>query len=126
MSELSGKFLQQLRNDIVEITKVLGEPGQKLRDLSQKIDIDEQNDEYPVSLAPDRGRIVIHAGHPAVKKLMENPQQRRSDLLFFASSMMSLLNREDVSITDDHEREFHSRLLHYALEHGQGSWAGVV
>ncbi|HIB69023.1 MAG TPA: hypothetical protein EYO33_29035 [Phycisphaerales bacterium] len=126
MSELTGKFLTQLKADIALLAAETGEPGRKLNQLAQRIDIDEEADTFPVSLDRERGRVVIHGGHPSVEKLLNNPQRRRSDLLFFISSMMSLLNREEEDITDEHERAFHARLLRFALEEGQGSWAGAV
>jgi hypothetical protein len=124
VSELTGKFLHQLQEDIATITADSGSAGMRLRELSQRVDIDEENSEVPVSLDKDKGRILIHSGHPAVKHLLDNPNRRRTDLLFFASSMMSLLNREDQEVTDEHERAFHARLLAFALQHGQGSWTG--
>jgi len=126
VSELTHRFLSQLRNDIEILAADTGEAGQKLHQLAQKIDIDNESHQVPVSIDRASKRVVIHAGHPAVKRLLNSPQRRRSDLLFFASNMMSLLNREEESITDEHEREFHARLLRYALEECHGSWAGAV
>lgn len=103
-----------------------GVAGPKLVELSQRIDIDEVNDALPVTLNREQGRVTIHAGHPAVAHLLNNPQRRRSDLLFFISNIMSLLNREEEEITDEHERAFHARLLRFALEECQGSWAGTI
>ena len=126
MSELTGKFLAQLKADIALLAADTGLAGDKLNQLAQKIDVDEESAVVPVSLDRDKGRVVIHAGNPAVAHLLNNPQRRRSDLLFFVSNMMSLLNREEEEITDEHERQFHARLLRFALEECQGSWAGAV
>lgn len=126
MSELTGKFLTQLQADIALLAADTGHAGEKLNQLAQRIDIDETSEAVPVSLDRDKGRVIIHAGNPAVAHLLNNPQRRRSDLLFFVSNMMSLLNREEEDITDEHERAFHARLLKFALEDCQGSWAGAV
>lgn len=126
MSELTGKFLAQLKADVALLAADTGEPGRKLKELAQRIDIDEESDDFPVSLDREQGRVIIHGGHPSVEKLLNNPHRRRSDLLFFISNMMSLLNREEEDITDEHERTFHARLLRFALEEGQGSWAGAI
>jgi hypothetical protein len=123
---MTGRFLTQLRNDIAVIAADTGVAGERLNQLAQRIDIDETNGSVPVSIDREKKRVVIHASNPAVAHLLNNPKRRRSDLLFFASNMMSLLNREEESITDEHEREFHSRLIRFALEECQGSWAGAV
>lgn len=126
MSELTHKFLAQLKADVQAIGADTGLAGSKLIALVQRLDISDARDDVPMSLESEKGRLVIHAGHPAVAHLLNNPQRRRSDLLFFASCAMSILNREEGDINDDHEREFHARLLRFALEEGQGSWAGAV
>lgn len=111
---------------MVHLATVSGVAGEKLKELSQRIDIDEENDVLPVTLNREQGRVTIHAGHPAVAHLLNNPQRRRSDILFFVSNIMSLVNREEEEITDEHERVFHAQLLRFALEDCQGSWAGAV
>ena len=126
MSELTHKFLTQLKNDIAIIAQDTGLAGQKLHQLAQGLAVIEDRDDVPLSIDRDKNRLVIHTKHPAVAHLFNNSQQRRSDLLFFVSSMMSILNREDEEINDEHERIFHARLLKFALEDCQGSWAGAV
>lgn len=126
MSELTGRFLAQLQKDIVYLSSEAGPAARRLVEISQRIDIDEESDALPVTLDKEHGRVVIHAGHPAVHHLLNSPHRRRSDLVFFISNIMSLLNREDESITDEHERLFHARLLQFSLNECQGSWAGVV
>lgn len=125
MSELTGHFLAQLQKDIVYLSAQAGPASARLVQLSQRIDIDEENNTVPVTLSKE-GRVIIHAGHPAVSHLLNNPHRRRSDLVFFISNIMSLLNREEEAITDEHERLFHARLLEFALNECQGSWAGSV
>ena len=44
-------------------------------------------------------------------------------MVFFISTLASLLNREVAEITDEDERNFHARLLNFALENAQGSWS---
>lgn len=123
---MTGRFLAQLKNDIALIAEDTGEAGQKLLALAARLDIDEERRDVPVSIDSEKGRIMIHGGNPAVAHLLSQTQKRRSDLLFFISSMMSLLNREEEDITDEHERQFHTRLLRFALDECQGSWAGAV
>lgn len=126
MSELTGRFLAQLQKDIVYLSSEAGPAGSRLVELSQRIDIDDESNAVPVSLNKQQGRVVIHAGHPAVTHLLNSPHRRRSDLIFFISNIMSLLNREEEFITDEHERLFHARLLQFAINECQGSWAGAV
>jgi hypothetical protein len=126
MSELTSKFLAQLKQDIPLMAQDAGLAGTKLMALSQRIEVSEERDDVPLSLDQDQGRLFLQIKHPAVAHLLSNPHRRRSDLLFIASSMMSILNREEEDITDEHEREFHARILRFALEEGQGSWAGIA
>ena len=126
MSELTGKFLAQLKNDIALLANDDQLAASKLRSLAERVDVDDTSASVPLSIDKEKGRMLIHTRHPAVDKLLNNPQRRRSDLLFFVSSMMSLLNREEEGITDEHEREFHARLLQFALNDCHGSWAGSV
>ena len=126
MSELIGRFLTQLKSDVALLASEGDPADRKLLDMAQRLDIDMSSKSVPLSIDREKGRLVLHGGHPAVDKLLNNPHRRRSDLLFFVSSMMSLLNREEESITDEDERRFHARLLRFALEECQGSWAGAV
>ena len=126
MNALHNKFLLQLKTDIARVAQESGEAGEKLIRLSEGLEIDEANSDLPVSFHAEVGKILIHVNHPAVAHLLGHTQRRHTDLVFFLSSMMSLLNREEEVITDDHEREFHARLIRFALEDCQGSWAGSV
>ena len=126
MSELTGKFLSQLKQDIPLMARDAGLAGTKLMSLAQRVEASEDRDDVPLTFDRDQGRLFLQVKHPAVAHLLNNPQRRRSDLLFIASSMMSILNREEEDITDEHEREFHARILRFALEESQGSWAGAI
>lgn len=126
MSELTTKFLAQLKHDIPLMAREAGLAGTKLMALSQRIEASEERTDVPLSLDSESGRLFLQVKHPAVAHLLANPHRRRSDLLFIASSMMSILNREEADITDEHEREFHARILKFALDESQGSWAGAV
>lgn len=126
MSDLTGKFLAQLKHDIPLMARDAGLAGTKLMSMAQRIEVSEERNDVPLSFDHEQGRLFLQIKHPAVAHLLNNPQRRRTDLLFIASSMMSILNREEEDITDEHEREFHARILRFALEESQGSWAGAV
>lgn len=126
MSELTHKFLVQLKRDIETVSRDTGVAGAKLMDMATRLDISDAPSEVPVSVDNERGRLLIHAGHDAVKTLLNRTARRRTDLVFFISSMMSLINREEEHITDEHERVFHSRLLKFALEECEGSWDALT
>ncbi len=125
MSRQSGIFLRQLRSDLEHLCQDSGKAGKALLRLSGQIDLVESNGAHPVALDAEQERLQLFLNHPLVKKLVENPLRRRSDTVFFISSMMSLLNREREEITDDDEREFHARLLQFALTECRGSWGAV-
>ena len=124
MKALHSKLLTQLKSDIAKISIGNSDVDNRFSRLAHFLEIDETNSEYPMSFQAKSEKILIHVGHPAVTHLLKNTQRRRTDLVFFLSSMMSLLNREEEVVTDEHEREFHARLLSFALEECQGSWAG--
>lgn len=126
MSELIGTFLNQLKHDISLLASQTGAAGQRLLEMSQRIDVSDQASEVPLSMDREHGRLIVYAAHPVMEKLLNHPQRRRSDLLFIVSGMMSILNREEQDIEDRHEQEFHAQLLRFALEDSQGSWAGAV
>lgn len=126
MSELTHKFITQLKKDIEYVSRDTGVAGAKLMEMASRLDITEEPSEVPVSVDNEHGRLLIHAGHQAVKTLLNHTLRRRTDLVFFISSMMSLINREEEHITDEHERLFHSRLVKFALEECQGSWDAIT
>ena len=126
MIEHHSQFLSQLRESIKTVAADTGEAGQRLLQLSERLDLTEDGRSAPVTIDSEQGRIVINTSHPAVEKLMSRATRRKTDLVFFISSMMSLLNREEEHIEDHHEKEFHARLLSYALEECQGTWMAQV
>lgn len=126
MSDLTNKFLAQLKTDIPLMAQDAGLAGPKLASMAQRLEISDERTDVPLSLDESKTRLFLQVKHPAVAHLLNNPQRRRSDILFIASSMMSILNREEEDITDEHERQFHARILKFALDDSQGSWAGAV
>ena len=126
VNSLHSKFLIQLKTDIAKVASGGADVDEKFARLAHSLEIDDSNSDYPVTFQGKAEKICIHVKHPAVSHLLNNTQRRHSDLVFFLSSMMSLLNREEEVITDEHEREFHVRLLRFALEECQGSWAGEI
>lgn len=120
MSELTQKFLTELKRVTLSVAADAGETGEWLRGLTHRLTVSDAPNDVPVTL--ENGHVVIHTGHPAVAHLLSKPQHQRTDLLYFVSSMMSILNREEEDITDEHERMFHHRLVNFAIEECQGSW----
>ncbi len=122
MSEIASRFLRHLQEDIQQLCDPDCPVGDRLRELSLRLDVVDVGGGHPIAWDKDQGRVLIDLGHPAVKTLINSPARRRTDLVFFISSLVSLLNREEAEITDEHERVFHAKLLRFALENSQGSW----
>lgn len=123
MSNLSARFLQQLQADLRLLAETPCPISSRLVEWGDRIDFSEQTQTTVISWDRDAGRLIISPSHPAVSKLLKSPTRRRSDVVFFISTLGSLLNREVAEITDEDERVFHARLLNFALENAQGSWS---
>ncbi len=124
MSDLSFKFLQCLRADLRLLADGTCPISSRLAEWGDRIDFSEQTQSTVLSWDREQGRLIVSPSHPAVAKLLNSPTRRRSDVIFFISTLASLLNREEADITDDDERVFHAKLLRFALENSQGSWSG--
>lgn len=123
MSNLSARFLQQLQADLRLIAQTPCPISTRLVEWGERIDFSDQGQSTALAWDRDAGRLMISPSHPAVSKLLNSPARRRTDVVFFISTLGSLLNREEAQITDEDERAFHARLLHFALENAQGSWS---
>lgn len=123
MSDLTAKFLQQLQSDLQQLADDDCPIGRRLNDLVSRLEFVEQGKTAVISWDKEQGRFQIEASHPAVKILLNNKNRRRTDMVFFISSLATLLNREEAEITDEHEREFHAKLLRFSMENAQGSWS---
>lgn len=124
MSDLSFKFLQCLQTDLRLLVEASCPISSRLVEWGARIDFSDQVQPTILSWDREQGRLNVSSSHPAVAKLLNSPTRRRSDVIFFISTMASLLNREEADITDEDERVFHARLLRFALENSQGSWSG--
>lgn len=123
MSDLSSKFIQCLRRDLQLLADETCPISTRLLDWGERIDPVGNDQGTVLSWDRERARVLIAPQHPALAKLLNSPARRRSDVIFFISTLASLVNREDPDITDEHERAFHARLLRFALENSQGSWS---
>jgi hypothetical protein len=122
VSDLRAKFLQQLRADLQLLADESCPIGSRLNDLVPRLEIVEQGRAEVIFWDKEQGRFLIEANHPAVKALLSSKVRRRTDVVFFISSLATLLNREQADITDEHERAFHAKLLRFSMENAQGSW----
>lgn len=116
-------FLQQLRGDLEYLSDDACPIGRRLRDLALQLDFVEEGRAEVLTWDKEQGRFLIEKSHPAVKAVLGNSLRRRTDVVFFISTLATLLNREEANITDEHERAFHAKLLRFALENAQGSWS---
>jgi hypothetical protein len=123
VSDLTTKFLQQLRGDLQLLADDSCPISSRLNDLVSRLEMVEQGGGNVITWDKERGRLLITSSHPAVKTLINSPARRRSDVVFFISTLATFLNREEPDITDEHERAFHAKLLRFALEHATGSWS---
>lgn len=126
MIEHHSQFLNQLKESIHTVAADTGEAGQRLLQLSERLDLVDRGNAAPVEIDSELGRLLINTAHPAVETLIGRTTRPKTDLVFFISSMMSLLNREEEQIEDHHEKEFHARLLRFALEECQGTWMAQI
>lgn len=116
-------FLRQLQGDLQLLADDSCPIGSRLPELATRLDFVEQGRAEVITWDQEQGRILIETGHPAVSKLLNSKARRRTDVVFFISTLATLLNRQDAAITDEHERAFHVRLLRFAMENAQGSWS---
>ena len=123
MSDLNSKFLAQLRADLQLLIDDSCPIGSRLNDLAPRVEIVEQGRPHVVVWDKEQGRFQIEASHPVVKTLLSSKTRRRTDVVFFISTLATLLNREEPGITDEHERAFHAKLLRFSMENAQGSWS---
>lgn len=124
MSDVNSKFLAQLRADLQLLVDDSCPIGSRLNDLAPRLEIVEQGRPHVVVWDKEQGRFQIEASHPVVKTLLTSKTRRRTDVVFFISTLATLLNREVSDITDEHERAFHAKLLRFSMENAQGSWSG--
>lgn len=122
MSELTTRFLRQLQADLKMLANADCPISQRLGGLADQLDFAERGSPNVIEWDSNRGTFLIEEGHQAIKSLLSKPARRRSDVVFIISAMASALNREEIEITDEHERSFHLRLIRFALENLQGSW----
>ncbi len=123
MSDLTAKFLTQLRSDLQLLADDSCPIGSRLNDLVPRLEIVELGRSEVIAWDKDQGRFQIEAGHQAMKTLLNSKTRRRTDVVFFISTLATLLNRHEADITDEHERAFHAKLLRFSLENAQGSWS---
>lgn len=122
MSELTTRFLRQLQADLKLLANEACPISQRLGGLADQLDFAERGSPNVIEWDSARATFLIEEGHQAIKSLLSKPARRRSDVVFIISAMASALNREEIEITDEHERSFHLRLIRFALENLQGSW----
>ena len=116
-------FLQRLRADLALLVDSACPMSQCLVEWGDRLDFRDHSESSVLVWDAQQGRVAISPSHPVVAKLLNSPTRRRSDVVFFISTLASLLNREVAEITDEDERNFHARLLNFALENAQGSWS---
>lgn len=123
MSDVIHKFLTQLRSDLQLLVDDSCPIGSRLNDLAPRLEFVDQGRAEVIVWNKEQGRFQIEASHPAVKILLNSKTRRRTDVVFFISTLATLLNREEADITDEHERAFHAKLLRFSMENAQGSWS---
>lgn len=123
MSDVIHKFLTQLRSDLQLLVDDSCPIGSRLNDLAPRLEFVEQGRAEVIVWNKEQGRFQIEASHPAVKTLLNSKARRRTDVVFFISTLATLLNREEADITDEDERAFHAKLLRFSMENAQGSWS---
>lgn len=64
----------------------------------------------------------LNPRHKVIKRLLDTPDKQRAHLYYLLSAVYSIANRAYEGIEDEHERDFHSRILTVLLEGRPGRW----
>lgn len=64
---------------------------------------------------PD-GRVILDEKHPLIARLLKAESPEDEYFYFLVSAVFSVINRARADIKDEHEREFHARLLAHLLK----------
>lgn len=64
---------------------------------------------------PD-GRVTLNPSHALLQRLLEQPSAEDEYFYFLVSAVFSIINRARADIRDEHERDFHARLLAHLLK----------
>ncbi len=106
LSEALREQMLRVLGDDPELRKAVPDRGFDFKDL-QKGALCE--------CTPD-GRVFLNPKHRLVQHLVETPSPEEEYFYFLMSAVFSVINRARLDIKDEHEREFHARLLAHLLK----------